>query len=362
MTNQGKFITFKCYTNDLMMAQSGLYELVPSRFIVLQKSTNAGEEFDNHLTGLDISNNDEYHRAIRKVMYKNFTAAEKNGNIQNTIQQCAFGGIISSGDINMLSHDFIDGVMFNEVYVHVNGEDAINRTVMLSNPSPADDQDFSKLSKPCFEIKTGESSICSPGVRLDGNTSDYLFDFDAVLVLYNIWNKVDKTLKYADVPMGIYELNSRQVLYMAKESNYGSGTSWATRISTAIPFMGSKPAVQAEDQSTSYNTMIAAISKLGECVASMQEIVSMKAGELEEKKARLAEFKNNRHVNVPYIVGNTWYVNGHYICPAANISKEMIADAVRSMDLSDIIKSDTACGPGCNSGSYDKFMEEVSKP
>ena len=62
--------------------------------------------------------------------------------------------------------------------------------------------------------------------------------------------------------------------------------------------------------------MIAAISKLGECVANMQEIVATKAGELEETKARFAEFKNNRHVNVPYIVGNAWYVNGHYVSPA----------------------------------------------
>ena len=360
MTNQGKFITFKCYTNDLMMAQSGLYELVPSRFIVLQKNANAGEEFDNHLTGLDISNNDEYHRAIREAMYKNFTASEKNGNVQTTIQQCAFGGIISSGDVNMLSHDFIDGVMFNEVYVHVNGEDAMNRTVMLSNPTT--NSDFSTLAKPCFERKTGETGIYSRGVKQDRNTPDYLFEFDGVLVLYNVWNRVDKTLKYADVPMGIYELNDKQVLYMTKESNYGSGTSWATRISTAMPFIGGRSAVQAEDQSTSYNTMIAAISKLGECVASMQKIVAIKAGELEEKKARLAEFKNNRHVNVPYIVGNTWYVNGHYICPAANVSKEMIADAIKTMDLSDIIKGDGDCGPGCDSGSYDKFIEEVSKP
>ena len=297
MTNSGKFTTFNPYMNDLMMAQSGLYEIIPSKFIVIDANYDVEKQFNNIVTSED---NDAYHTIIRSKMYEQFTPSDINGVISTDPQQFFFGTIISSGDINMLSHDFKDGIMYNEIYVHVNGEDAIKRTVMLAERN---------VKEPCFEVKHFESEGANKNIVT--SDSDKTISFNAVLVLYNVWNKVDKTLKYADVPMGIYRLSTPQTLYVSKESNFGSGTSWATRISLASPFTSGS--VQTEDQSTTYNTMASVISKLGECINGVQNIVSERVNNLEEIKSKLAEFKNHRHVNVPYMVGDSWYVNGRYI-------------------------------------------------
>ena len=168
------------------------------------------------------------------------------------------------------------------------------------------------------------------------------FDFDAVLVLYNVkkrnMDNVEDTILYDNIPMGLYftgapdedsgsdtygEIQNPVTIWTSHPDIYEQGTSYGIRICTR--YLSTQNSLYIVDSSVEgtndmYDQYSAVIGKM---MQSQQKIDEMADAMDEYQKTitgHLANFKNNK-VNVPYLVElggvHYWFVNGQNLGVAA---------------------------------------------
>ena len=154
-------------------------------------------------------------------------------------------------------------------------------------------------------------------------TDDTSFDFNTIIVFYDIWDLSDAThprILYSNIPLGVYYLgvdnNSIKSFtkIVSNDDAFGQGTSYGVRI-----MMRFSPAPNANTMISEVSTDIDAASlsvmmgQVGDLVRDLRSAISGPSDFYQSVKDHLAMFKNYR-VNVPYIrlVGGTptWFVNG----------------------------------------------------
>lgn len=318
----GLFYPFKSYINDLALTLDGTFKLYPSKFIAFNsdgstKATKIDQAFiDKMDLKMDLSGTPEPndYQQIRGTIFSNPDSEDNtpdyddgyNGTTPNQQDVRNFGKLVCIGDINLLNHDIYNGLLYAETYVYISQDTALRYKYLAGKIGT---QDYPRQDESIFIT---DSNDPNPAIAADKTIT-----FDRVVVFYNLYRKgVDATKDeeaYArDMPMGVYLLPKPQTLLTQSETLYGSGTSWAVRIcsrfiSAASVQGGNNQLITKESD---YTTITKVLSEFGNIAQTMQSILNTNIDNIQTVKSYLEDFKNTRHINVPYIIGGHWYVNG----------------------------------------------------
>lgn len=294
MTSTGKFFPFSRYINDLALIMDDTHKIVPSKFVLLKNSSIDFSTIENILSEYNnaTSLEDIKYKEIRADLVKKLKASSEPNNIDDSGNELYIGG-----DISFLSHDVYDGMLYSEIYLHVSNE----------------------AGKTRYFINNTNQDISDPVVEQDTSfvNKDKDFSFSTVLLFYNIYKVGSSTPYVQDMPLGVFVLfdglgaQKSQTLLVQSDELYGTGTSWSTRICSR--FLCSSSLNQNTNITTSpsdYSTLTTVLSKFGEVMKEMENNISSREEDMLSIKQYLDNFKHTQNTNVPYILGDWWYVNG----------------------------------------------------
>lgn len=187
-------------------------------------------------------------------------------------------------------------------------------------------------------------------VRMNGDDIVESFDFNAILVMYDVVSKANDIendrVVYHNIPLGIYftgkpangELTNTVVKFVKNEDIYNQGTAYGLRICSR--FLCSPNLTKFESVETSsgdYDAIFTeALSKMAENCDYFKDVTKEINTLSHELTTHLANFRNNK-VNVPYLrnLNGTyyWFVNGRNTgVPANSITREEVDEMMRKMD------------------------------
>ena len=318
----GFFVPFLQYHQDLIRSMSGLCQVYPSKQVTLNfespsevktwvetADADARKELNNasEASALDYG-------AIRNILYKAIADHVEKDIPDDLVNIKA----PSMADINFLSHEIIDGWLYNDIYINVTPEQG-KKTFVLQESG-------------------GENNPGITGFAINPDTGDYLQDdckrstmtFNAVVLYYNLY-MVDPEYKTAstvpvvvDMPLGIYVPESSVTIKIETEALYGQGTSWSTRICSRLAGASSyQTPIQDTNKSSEYATLTKILSQFGNINKKMDEILHSRNVDLGlnpyDIKSYLDELRKERAINVPYIKDGHWFVNGRDIGETAAV-------------------------------------------
>ena len=323
----GIFIPFLQYNQDLTRSMSGLCQVFPSRHVALTLTTSG---LSNIQTWMKDADNEcikltadvptpaaiDYGK-VRDVLYQaiykqtNYKAVEPNANAEDSP---------SMGDINFLSHEVLNGWLYNDIYVHVTPEQGMK--YIRLQPSGHEES----------AVHTGFEFNVENNTYAQYNSNRTKMKFNAVVLYYNL-HMIDPQSKTADtqvvvldMPLGIYVPEEAVTIKINSAALFGQGTSWSTRICSRLA-NAETLAIKNDGKAAEYGTLTKVLSEFGNISEVMKNILhrrevinNIKTGDVastsslalspEDIKAYLEEFRQKHAVNVPYIKDNHWFVNG----------------------------------------------------
>lgn len=213
------------------------------------------------------------------------------------------------GDINFLSHTLRGGFVYADITVYIPNNVDTDTVVIDDGLNPE--------SEPTESI-FGNRSDSSSSDGDSGSTITYNY----VLLFYDIYSvtstTADAELVATGMPLGIYvvtdedgNISSASVTTMSESS--GSGTSQEIIIAARFAVSTDDSSLIIESASTDTATLSTVLATFGELADTMSNIIYQKYSNLTDIKSYLTEFTNSRKVNVPYVIGDAWYVNGKYV-------------------------------------------------
>lgn len=251
------------------------------------------------------------------------------------------------GDINLQSYTEEDNMGYNEIYCYV-PNDARRHEYCVKQQDPgdyveydreyiegynSDDEGFTGL----LDIKIPSNTQYSYGESVsfldehdeyleDVALEDGSFDFNTVIVLYDIYYKVDNDneVRYRDIPLGLYitgtinedgTVSNSVTKYVSNSDIYGAGTSYGLRIATRFSATPNATYIKeiVVDGGSDYTEFTKVMSSFSETQAKMNAVLSTVDQNENNIKNQLSSFKNYR-TNIPYIVEvngtKYWFVNG----------------------------------------------------
>lgn len=341
MTSTGKFYPFNRYINDIALMMDGSHKIIPSKYILLKTLKNKTQDTSSGTSGTTQSHNatvlpissteatttnaisspkswtwpDDVVGYANSIFDSNKAQTLEDINYKSARQQI-LDFILNQastpnnsdnykryigGDINFISHDVYDGMLYNEIYLHV-PNDAGRYRVRVNNTN----QDQNK--KVLTDLETYDN----------GDTKTY--SFQGVLLFYNIYKTGSDEPFACDIPLGIFVLFDKdknitsQELIIQSDALLGNGTAWSTRICSR--FVSS--AAIGDDMAIStgqsdYSTLTSLLSEFGKAIKTMERNISSREEDILTIKSYLDNFKHYQTVNVPYVNGDWWYVNGRPI-------------------------------------------------
>lgn len=328
----GFFVPFLQYHQDLIRSMSGLCQVYPSKQITInfdspssvrtwvQQADDDAMRIANAATEASALD----YGAIRDALYKAIKAHDTDGTGEKAP---------SMADINFLSHEIIDGWLYNDIYINVTPEQG-KKTFILQKSGLADHPERTGFA---FSVETGEYE--------QQNCARDVMTFNAVVLYYNLY-LVDPEYKTAstvpvvvDMPLGIYVPEAPVSIKVVSEALYGQGTSWSTRICSRLAG-ASTYAAQDTNKSSEYATFTKVLSQFGNLSKKMDEIVNSRNVDLGlnpyDIKSYLEELRRQSAINVPYIKDGHWFVNGRDLGQASTF-----ATNINAKSLINILKTAT---------------------
>ena len=347
MANTGKFYPFNRYINDIALLMDGTHKIIPSKYILLKELKDKSMEHD----GLDpVDDSDQSHNATilaapgsttnidhddesemlqwhwpdDVVRYINDLAKSDADSLEDIEYQKfrynALGFLLSDdastpndandgykyyigGDINFISHDVYDGMLYSEIYLHV-PNDAGQYRVRVNNTNQ--EQDVKVLTDPQRpEFDTGRT-----------------YSFQGVLMFYNIYKSGSNEPFACDIPLGVFvlfdennEITSQELMIQSDEL-LGNGTAWSTRIcSRFVSSAAIQDNLPIHTGQSDYSTLTSLLSEFGKAIKIMEKNISSREEDMLVVKSYLDNFKHEQTINVPYVLGDWWYVNGRPVRP-----------------------------------------------
>lgn len=350
MATTGKFYPFDRYINDISLTLDASHRIVPSRYVAIKSLINnspdttpdtpaGGIRPGVHLFGDDETNSgvngdiyiddqtaemvywswpavvDYINYATRRfdtataiedidyAPYRQTVLDILNDKIEcndvvteNTKSYKYYIG----GDINFLSHDIYDGMLYSEIYLHISNEAGLGR-VLINNTGQNQEQRVIEESN----------------ININTLPNHDKFSFQAVLLFYDIY-KIGESEPYAcDIPLGIFilmdedkNITSQELLVQSNEL-FGSGTAWSTRICSRFvssATIGQDPKIGTT--ASDYYTLTRVLQSFGDVIEAVEKNLTSREEDIQNIKMYLDEFKNSQTVNVPYMLNGWWYVNG----------------------------------------------------
>lgn len=216
---------------------------------------------------------------------------------------------VACGDVNFLSHTLRGGFVYADITVYIPNNVDTDTVVIDDGLNPE--------SEPTESIFGNRSDSSSS----DGDSGSAI-TYNYVLLFYDIYSvtstTADAELVATGMPLGIYvvtdedgNISSASVTTMSESS--GSGTSQEIIIAARFAVSTDDSSLIIESASTDTATLSTVLATFGELADTMSNIIYQKYSNLTDIKSYLTEFTNSRKVNVPYVIGDAWYVNGKYV-------------------------------------------------
>lgn len=369
----GTFLTFSQYIDDLTrwQADSHNHKIKPSKFVALNIKPLKREIIKNFTLNTEgpynynswipsiftnfienrcawLKTNDVNNKwtptHFKNVFWEAMFNQQENTQTANLVgveePQISSESIITSndimyvGNINIQSHDNVNGQSYSEIYCYIPNEaKRCSYNVVMENVSQnqlmgIEDGLINMGSKLIgyehigknTEYVTNFNMVYSEPKKnyyIENNNSDYdddKFNINAIVVLYDIGNT------YTDIPMGIYfpgvidedgVIQNQITKFVSNKEIYGSGTSYGVRICNRYAAVNSSHEIDIHPND--YASLSLALSKISQTCDKMNELVNKFNSNNDVNKSLIDLFKNTQ-VNVPYIKSvndvDYWFVNG----------------------------------------------------
>ena len=331
MASTGKFYPFNRYINDIALLMDGTHKIIPSKYILLKKLINSGTEIivpggdvesAPGISGPDIvaprpqiwawpkdvinyANSvfdTQEAQSLEEINYQEARAKILGFILEDASEANDQGGYYIGGDINFLSHDTYDGMLYSEIYIHVPNDAGQYRVRVNNTNQPQNERVLTDLEP--------------------YNSTDKTYSFQGVLIFYNIYKAGSNEPFACDIPLGVFILNNEkgeitsQELIIQTNELKGNGTAWSTRLCSKFVSSASiNDSLPVKTGQSDYNTLTALLSEFGQAIKIMEKNISSREEDILTIKTYLDNFKHNQTVNVPYVAGDWWYVNGRPVRP-----------------------------------------------
>lgn len=350
-SGRGTFYTFSQYTHDMTKWYNNpSYKCTPSKMLCMNLNLEGADltlpehlqnYFENKLTilrdtpNLTITTESENEYTYNSKLSTSYLIkALEKGNFITINEDLSCNNILAYEDINIQSYNEKDGVGYGEIYCYIPPE-----TKKISNYKfslPTTDEYTIESTNSTIEgwTSTEIDFIGIDAIKDDTNsysttqgyelTTDYtdstddLFSFNAILVLYDVQNGDDII---TNLPLGIYitgtNNNSKINKFVSNSEIYEQGTAFGVRIctrmintinSTAINEVNATPFSEND-----YNYYQQAIAQLIKTYTKFDEVLEQNKSYINNINEHLEQFKQNK-TNVPYIRKidgvSYWFVNG----------------------------------------------------
>ena len=362
----GNFLSFSQYADDLTRyyVQHNDYKAIPSRFAVcnldcsnltnVSLPTKLQNDFENACAYFRSLDGDNYTPETAKNIFWSVFGDILGNPKENTIDDSTtykyFDAIKYIGDINIQSYEEKDGVGYNEIYCYIPNDAHCTQYEVIENPVV----DIVNYKYECVmgyersDVINGMLDIVIPSKMtysrdckhqlyhksLDSNistllphtTNDRKFEFNTVVVLYDIMSKNsngDETIKYKDIPLGVFftgtisdgVMSNSITKYVENDDIYGAGTSYGIRICTRFTSTPNATEIKevSVESSNQYAGFVQVMEACGQTISETRKLLSTLNTNENNIKQHLSTFKNYR-TNIPYVrfINSTpyWFVNG----------------------------------------------------
>lgn len=376
----GNFLSFSQYADDLTRyyVQHNDYKAIPSRFIVCDldcskldnKSlpTKLQNYFENACAYFRSKDGDNYTPETTKNIFwsvfgdmlgelkeapRDTNSKDTNSkDTNNNLQYKYFDAIKYIGDINIQSYEEKDGIGYNEIYCYIPndaqcthyevventikdvelynnkfimGFDSTDKIVGMLDIEVPYGIKYSRECKYQLYHKDQQSSNSSASL-LPHTTDDRKFDFNTIIVLYDIMSKDSsgvETIKYKDIPLGIFftgtivdgVMTNSITKYVQNDDIYGAGTSYGLRLCTRFTCTPNATEINevSIESSNQYAGFVQVMEACGQTISETRRLLSNLNTYENDIKQHLSAFKNYR-TNIPYVrrINDIpyWFVNG----------------------------------------------------
>lgn len=138
--------------------------------------------------------------------------------------------------------------------------------------------------------------------------------FQYVVLLCDVYEttppNVDKTLVRKGVPMGILELHEPITLKVVEAGLYGGNTAWSVRLGIEYDRKGHQNTGSIEQKNHDFSTFHNIIRNLGSMINKYNDMNNSYQNYVNYIKEIGGRFTRGREINVPYVRGGKWFVNG----------------------------------------------------
>lgn len=138
--------------------------------------------------------------------------------------------------------------------------------------------------------------------------------FQYVVLLCDVYEttppNVDKTLVRKGIPMGILELNEPVILKVVEAGLYGGNTAWSVRLGIEYDRKGHQNTGSIEQKNHDFTTFHNIIRDLGSMINKYNDMNNSYQNYVNYIKEIGGRFTRGREINVPYVRGGKWFVNG----------------------------------------------------
>lgn len=356
----GNFLMFSQYAEDLTkMTSKSNYRVSPSKFMALNLNyaqydnktfpDTLQNKFENGCAYLrnnpDLINGGEWSPTISSNLFWACLCSEGLINqikIESSKTEPIYiiDGGCYYGDINLQSHDTHEGMGYSEIYCYIPNE-SHKQNIVCSIPEQSTIVKYDKgFCEGYDNIKCGYMEYL-PDFNFEFNTmSDDTaksFEFNTIIVFYDIYEDNDPVAKATSIPLGIYltgeivngVVSNPVTKYVSNEDIYGAGTSYGLRICSRFTVTPNQDGIKTGDIKTvnittdsgDYASLSYVLSEMSKTINKMNDVVDNIHQNNQFIKTSLAAFKNSR-TNVPYVkkVGDAyyWFVNGRNTYIALN--------------------------------------------
>ena len=296
--NKPVFYTFSEYMNDLVVNinNDGMSIARPSRFLCLKlKSTeninvflqNYYEDACCTLRDTNVDTNVENYRKyllgglINGLVNKGFIDADAINNI-------------ACEDIDLFGDGTIDGMKYDEIICYLNPSTSNNRSLILDTDrvrtinkisTPENPKYIAGYSREADRIEgidyvsllnNDKFPLCTIGDPNSNSANEPSFEFNAIIVLYDVTLGKEDNSPIKDIPLGIYINPNTITKYVNNNDIYNQGTSYALRIAMrfATTYDGSIyiEDTNAYDETRDINSLVSVADRLSKTIDQMFEM------------------------------------------------------------------------------------------
>ncbi len=316
------FYTFSEYMNDLVVNinNDGMSVARPSRFLCLsvklenEDGVGINKFLQNYyedacctLRDTKDTNAEDYRKyllggLIHGLVSKKFIAADDINNI-------------ACEDIDLFGDGTIDGMKYDEILCYLNPSTSNNRSLNLDeadariinkSSTPGNPQYIAGYSREADRIEdidyvsllnNDKFPLCTIGDPNSNSANEPPFEFNAIIVLYDVTLGKEDNSPIENIPLGIYINPNPIKKYVNNNNIYNQGTSYALRIAMrfATTYDGSIyiEDTNAYDETRDISSLVSVADRLSKTIDQMFEMTRKFNEYFEETRGMITAIRNS---------------------------------------------------------------------